>query len=310
MPPLFVLRALCVGLLLCSLPVQAQEAPPDEPGTIDPLAAALVPPAADEAVQDVTLARRLGYRVPVDGTITALTWGYWFGTEALKPALGPATCRWCAPNALDWGVRNAVLWADPGRARLASDVMLFGVAPLAALGTTLVLAGIDGRIQEVLWDALLIIEAIGIASALNQTVKFLVARERPFVHALAEADKPLTSSPGDNNMSFYSGHAAATFAMAAATATVARMRGRTLGAWAWAVGLPLATATAYLRLAGDKHYLTDVTVGAVMGTAVGILVPALHDLAAWRRGGPVGLTGSAHLVPLPGGAAGMVSLRW
>jgi membrane-associated phospholipid phosphatase len=122
-------------------------------------------------------------------------------------------------------------------------------------------------------DALLVSEATAIALAMNQVVKFIVGRERPFVHALPEAEKPLTSRPTDNNVSFYSGHATMGFAMAAAGGTVASMRGYRLAPWVWGIGMSLAVATAYLRIAADRHYLSDVTMGAVVGGVTGFAVP-------------------------------------
>jgi membrane-associated phospholipid phosphatase len=47
------------------------------------------------------------------------------------------------------------------------------------------------------------------------------------------------------------------------------MRGYS-GTWAVAgVGFALATGVAYLRIAADQHYLTDVVAGAVIGGLVG-----------------------------------------
>ncbi len=41
--------------------------------------------------------------------------------------------------------------------------------------------------------------------------------------------------------------------------------------------MPLAVSVPYFRMAADRHYLTDVLVGAAVGTAVGIGVPlAFH----------------------------------
>jgi membrane-associated phospholipid phosphatase len=41
------------------------------------------------------------------------------------------------------------------------------------------------------------------------------------------------------------------------------------------VGGALATGTAYLRIAADRHWLSDVIVGMLTGVAVGIAVPLL-----------------------------------
>jgi hypothetical protein len=42
-------------------------------------------------------------------------------------------------------------------------------------------------------------------------------------------------------------------------------------------GFTSASATGYLRIAADRHYLTDVLVGAAIGGAVGWAVPRLFD---------------------------------
>ena len=42
-----------------------------------------------------------------------------------------------------------------------------------------------------------------------------------------------------------------------------------------ATGFLMAGMTGALRMVGDKHYLTDVLVGAVVGTAVGFGLPYL-----------------------------------
>ena len=134
---------------------------------------------------------------------------------------------------------------------------------------------------------------------MNQVVKFIVGRERPFVHALPEADKPNTAHPSDNNVSFYSGHATMAFAMAVSGGTVASMRALPAGArGSGARGLALAAATAYLRIAADRHYASDVTTGAVVGSLTGFAVPYLFhnpatpdrraraDRSRRRRAGP------------------------
>ncbi len=53
------------------------------------------------------------------------------------------------------------------------------------------------------------------------------------------------------------------------------MRGYRLAPWIWGAGLSLAVATAYLRIAADRHYASDVTVGAAIGSLTGFAVPYL-----------------------------------
>lgn len=237
----------------------------------------------------------LGYRMAIDLPVTLGAAGFWFATEAMKARLAPAECRFCAPNRLDRSVRDAVVWNDTKAPGLASDVLLYGIAPVAALATTLVLAGADDRLEQAGIDVLLIAEATALSAAMNQMVKFAIGRERPFAHLLAADQKQLVSRPADNNLAFYSGHTAVTFTLASATATVASMRGYRWAKWAWWIGMPVAGATGYLRMAADKHYLTDVVAGAVIGTAAGVLIPALHDWEAFRG------RATATVIPLPKG---------
>jgi membrane-associated phospholipid phosphatase len=56
---------------------------------------------------------------------------------------------------------------------------------------------------------------------------------------------------------------------------VAHLRGYRSEPLVWLVGLTSASATGYLRIAADRHYLTDVIGGAVLGAAAGLTVPLL-----------------------------------
>ena len=250
----------------------------------------------------------LGASLSVDLPVTLGAGVVWVGGEALRDLLAPATCQWCTPGPADATVARAAVWARPSVASTLSDVGVYGVLPLVAVGGVLAMAvGREGRLwPRVGWDLLLVAEAVALAQALNQAVKFLVARERPFVHWLGPSEKALTAAPSDNNLSFYSGHTDVSFALVASAWTVARMRGYSWANVMLAVGLPLAAGVGYLRMAAGKHYLSDVLVGAVLGSAVGVLVPAVHR---WGRFlAPRGATATVSLIPLPGG--GLATLGW
>jgi len=220
-------------------------------------------------------APQLPYSLPVDATITGAAIAAWIGTEAFKGELAPSTCRWCDPPGFDSSVRDALRWQDTERANVISYVLPLAVEPLVVIGLNAYSARDQAPPRAGWVDALLISEATAIAMAMNQAVKFIVGRERPFVHELPEAGKPNTAHPSDNNLSFYSGHATLAFAMAVSGGTVASMRGYRLAPWIWGAGLSLAAATAYLRIAADRHYASDVTVGAVIGSLTGFAVPYL-----------------------------------
>ena len=59
--------------------------------------------------------------------------------------------------------------------------------------------------------------------------------------------------------------------------TIASRRGSRHAPWIWAGGLAFAGSTGYLRIAADRHFLTDVLVGASVGAAAGLVLPRLFD---------------------------------
>jgi membrane-associated phospholipid phosphatase len=150
-------------------------------------------------------------------------------------------------------------------------------------------------------NSLIVLESVALAGSLSQIVKFAAIRERPFVHALPPADKPLTDSPSDNNVSFYSSHSSFAFALAVSSGTIASMRGYRMAPVVWAAGLISAASVGYLRIAADKHYFTDVLVGATVGSAFGWAVPSLFH----RGSAPVAVA------PMTGDRRGLLLVaRW
>ena len=99
-------------------------------------------------------------------------------------------------------------------------------------------------------------------------VKVVVRRRRPRLDGLP----PLGSAP--SSLSLPSAHATASFAAARAMSRIAPHRRPALYAGATAMGL----TRPYLGM----HYPSDVAVGALLGTALGSVVPGLDDNAADR----------------------------
>lgn len=245
---------------------------------------AVVVSGAPEAA-DAPKVHQLKHDWVVDGAVTAGGGALFLSSEyLLKRALAPAVCRWCdrrpdgteTLNVLDASARSLVVW--PEDQRLLGDTLsnISGVLSLvASYALDAYLAATNDALAGWWLDALVIFEASVVSGLANQTVKLIAGRERPFVHALPEAEKPNTPHPTDNNLSFYSGHTNGSFSALAAAVAVSQLRGYR-GAWIlWAVGLPLAVSAPYLRMASDRHYLTDVLTGAVLGAAFGYLIPVL-----------------------------------
>ena len=255
------------------------------------LALALATPVflgtVDAHAQPVRQSREIGYDLPADIIVTSLALGVLFGTELAKGDLGPKSCRWCERggrhdqlNRLDRGGRDTLRWNDPTTAARTSDILAFMLAPSWALGAIAVAGSDADASRQFPVDALVVVQAVAVGSVLNQAVKFVAARERPFAHAGAVAPEGYEGATPearqvDENLSFYSGHTSISFGMAAASGTVASLREYRLAPLIWAAGLSIAAVTGYLRIAADKHYVTDVLTGAVMGAAAGILLPVV-----------------------------------
>jgi membrane-associated phospholipid phosphatase len=97
-----------------------------------------------------------------------------------------------------------------------------------------------------------------VAIALNYVVKLIVKRPRPVLEGLP----PLGGAP--SSLSFPSAHATSSFAVATAMTRV-----EPLGALAFLLAFALALGRPYLGM----HYPSDVLAGAVLGIALGLLVP-------------------------------------
>jgi len=209
---------------------------------------------------------------------------------ALKP---PEACRLCGTTGLDDAARRALLWDDPRAAGRWSDVLAFGVVPAALAGGLWLSARGAGDPGATPVDVLVVAEAASVSFLLNQAVKELSARPRPYV--VAGRDLPWVGV-GERELSFYSGHTALAFSAATAAATVAFRRGYRSAWILTAGGLAAATAVGYLRIAADMHHLTDVVAGAAAGALVGFAVPwLLHPTRPAAAPAPqaVGLGGIA-----------------
>lgn len=251
--------------------------------------------------------RELRWNPAVDVTVTATGAVVWIASEVLEGRLAPARCRWCSVDVVDARVRDELVWHDTTTADTISDVTGFVLMPLGALGLGTLAAAHDHVVGNVPEDALLVAEATVVAEDVTQLTKLLVGRERPFVHALPLEEKPLTPFPSGNNVSFFSGHASEAFALAAASGTISEMRGYRWAAVTWSVGGAIATTTAYLRIAADRHWLTDVLVGAVVGAGIGFAMPYVFHSpgdASLRASSPAALRAQT-----PPGAT-LVTLAW
>lgn len=219
-----------------------------------------------------------------DLALTAAAAAAALGVGALSP---PSRCLVCGPTAVDRSARDALRLDGPGGAdgaRVASDWLVALVLPAGALAVSALPALRAGEPVRLLEDAIVVTQAVLIAADLNALAKQTAGRARP------------SAAVGETvGRSFYSAHTSRAFAMAVSVATVATIRGVDGASWVWAGGLALAGAVGYLRIASDSHWLTDVAVGAAVGSAAGFAIPwFLHRGAPVRR---------FEVTPAPGGLA-------
>ena len=160
-----------------------------------------------------------------------------------------------APNQIDQYFRNQVKWSKikMDNAAFISDLLLYG----AFIGTIpLVPYFSNYNYSKALKMSLNIISLNGIITNL---VKMTVQRQRPDSFYKTRADA------NDSFRSFYSGHTSTTFALGTSNAILLSEAYPEQRKLIWFTNLSLAAATGYLRIAGDKHYMSDVLSGGITG---------------------------------------------
>ncbi len=199
---------------------------------------------------------------------------YLASETVLKSSLAPSACRWCQPTEIDRSVRNALVWSDVKRAGLLSSVDAYVLAPVVGLGL-LVASDRDTSWARVIDDTLPVVETVAISQTITQIAKFAIGRARPEAH-FGDPQRPHTN---DDNLSFWSGHSALGFAITTSAGMICHWRHYWTEPYVWGTGIALSLSTEYLRIAADKHYLSDVVTGGLVGIASGLLVPRLlhHD---------------------------------
>ena len=202
-----------------------------------------------------------------------------------KDSLARKTCP-CVPSGIN-PIDRGTVGNHSKVAGTVSDVTAIGVPLMLPLFDLL-----DLRIGRVLGEDLVVYaETIAIDTALQNAANFIVARPRPRTYA----GDPAYVAGAEGYLSFYAGHVSTIFAATSAAAFTIRQRyGEHV--WPWIVGGLIATSVAVERVASGDHFPTDVAVGALAGTAVGLAVPWLH-----LRRGERGL----HVVPVAGNGLGL-----
>lgn len=245
------------------------------------ISAVAVPARADPPepiTKPIEIKHDLKLDLPALGALAVVTVGF----RLMRDNLEPSHCRICdGPegkdvNAIDQWFRDALRQRDIIPANYTSYILAFGMAPLAGAGLTILAAAMDNRMDEAVVDVVAVAEGGFTSMLTTEILESLTLRERPYVHAMADADERNAEIAKTGAFhSFPAGHVVEAFGTATAAGVVASMRGYRLAPVVWIVGMAIGAATAYTRMAADRHYFTDTLAGAAIGTVTGGAVPLI-----------------------------------
>jgi membrane-associated phospholipid phosphatase len=187
----------------------------------------------------------------------------------------PDACRWCETNGFDEGIRSALRASNPKTAGNVSHVFAFGLAPALSIGGALLPAIQDRKLERAGFDLWILANTIILDIGVNEVFKRTVARERPAFHYGLQGETEAAGIPSEANRSFYSLDTSLAFTAAACGTTLAYLHDYEIAPWILGGGAVFATTAGVLRISADMHWASDVIVGAVAGSAIGISVPLL-----------------------------------
>ena len=271
---------------------------------------------AQEASSSPSSSPRSSEDISTVRPVSIVTWGDLKGV-----AIGTGLAALAVP--FDGRVRNATqreqwqrvdAWQD-----LATAGNSWGDPTVLALSTTMWIGGRFTGHPQVAQVGLRAFETIGVSGVITRVLKVAIGRARPNI----SPNEVWNTGRGRGSSSLRgtgayeslpSGHATAAFAFASAVSSeVARIAPdhvRTVRLTTYG----LATWTAYSRMHTDAHWLSDVVLGAAVGTVTGWAVTRWH---ATRPGNVIDRTllGETVVTPLVtpaplGGTHVGVSLRW
>jgi membrane-associated phospholipid phosphatase len=275
-----------VAVLLCLLLAGPALADPLLPKTFEP------PPRAKESRSPFEVNLAVDLPITLGAGAAALVMDL-VGDELPGPWCGTA-CDPSGINALDRQVvgntsRLAAQFSDGLHWSQIALPHLLGLVDLLVSDPTDGWSGL-GK------DTLVLLETLAVNSFSTRLVKSIVRRPRPYAYDLALPEQERTVP--DAASSFYSGHTSGSFAMATAYSYTFTRRhpDSPLVVPVWLGTHLLAAATGVCRVQAGKHFWTDVLIGAAMGSAIGLIVPVLHE----RRedSSPPAALGSVSLAPV------------
>jgi len=235
-----------------------------------------------------------------DALVTGAAFVGWFVPQLLSRELAPEHCRICdgpdntgLPGTGSRGTLNGVDawfhdsmtgWLMPrGTSAIVSDVVAYGVVPLSTMAGAFLATGPHATEGAGSRAAVIVVESAAVSAAIVQGFKFTTVRKRPYIrYGTGNPSGGYNVGDEDSRLGFPSGHTALATSLTVALATTATIEESSAAPWFWAGAAVASVTVGSLRMMAEKHYFTDVAVGALVGAACGVTIPLLH-----RRGGPL-----------------------
>jgi membrane-associated phospholipid phosphatase len=239
--------------------------------------------AADTRAKTAQTEHRLDWRFyrfgVVDYALTAVLTASYLTVEFAVPP--PTEPKWRGGILFDESVRDAmVAESRTGRDRAAilSDILTLAPQFIAAVDTVVVPLVFDnGNFDVALQMALIDIQAIASIGLLSRGGHRFIARERPDVSPCTTDREYHGLCLGGRYASFPSGHTASAFGGAglvcAHHAHLPLYGGGAPDAVVCVAAVGMAGTASLLRVTSDRHYISDVIVGAGLGIGLGFVVP-------------------------------------
>jgi membrane-associated phospholipid phosphatase len=251
-------------------------------------------PHADRAEERAPPAHRLSWDPHI--RFRAVQYVVTFGTPVLFRIIDGNTReaeqpRWRGPVLFDSAARDLLrAGSEQGQhtARRLSDYAWYAAMAWPFLDAVVVALALDQNL-DVAWQlSALALQAYALSGFVTLLTIKATARQRPLGDGCSDGSPdPACSLPPRG---FPSGHTAGAFAGAGLVCSshlnLPLYGNSAVDRAACAGALTLASATALLRVSSDRHYASDVIVGAGIGSLVGYVLPTLFQYATSEPSDP------------------------